>query len=1065
NSYSDLQQSNVGIKSQGLSPGGETQFIKPYIEVAHPGSMKALKEELLLKVSTLMVNEMMFGGSLKDMFQSSVLLNLPEWFISGAALYVAKGWSIEMDDFIRDYITTRKPEKLNRLSGREAALAGQSVWNYIAQQYGRSNISNILNYTRIIRNEEKSISITLGVPFRQVLYNWRAYYIDLDTRVDNNYITLDDDKKLVKNKSNVVFQHVAFNPNHTKLAYTENNRGKYKVIIRDIASGKENVAIKGGYKLINQEINTNLPLVDWVDSATVGIIHTKKGKLWFELYDLNTNSSLPRQLRRFEQVQSMNFSDNGRLLIISAIVKGQNDLFLLSTRRDRVKRLTTDIFDDIDPSFVPNSNTIVFSSNRKNDTLNVASEINFEEVDDNFNLFFYNLDTTSNVLHRVTNTISKDVRPLAKNGNLIYYLSSQRGITNIFKFDIENNLYKQVTNYASSIEDYDIGFGDNYLALSMNEMGHDHIFLLKDFDTEQEIFTPGTPRKQYLQAREFKERRAKKVDNNVTIQQIVESRLKEKEQLDKEPQAIKGEDQVEGRELPRDTIPERASPKADTLIVSDSLGLVSQDIAFLEDTTSTTSVKDTTKQVEPDQKEEAEEEEEIIDTDNYVIEGEVVEEEKTQPEKEKVINTDDYTFETDIIEQEQNRTNSFLNQYRKLRQRSEISGPYPYSPRFSARNLVTSFVIDPLRGFGVFLETEMYDMLENHKFEGGVMATTDLRNGDIFAEYSYLKTRLDYSARFERSVILRETGTRLPKYSKNTLQLGVAYPFNNKLRLAVEPFVTLAQYIDLNPVRGTSPPRFAEAVTQEYLGANTELVYDNSIVNGMNIIEGTRAKIQFTHYEGISDKDLSFSNFSVDIRHYQEIHREIVLAGRLFYGSFFGRNPKQYLLGGMDNWLFKKENQEGQNNPLNTDSERIDMDLLFVEYATNLRGFDYATLFGRNVLLFNAELRIPIIRYLASGPITSNFFRNLQFTGFFDIGSSWTGKTPFNEDNTISIREINQGGFEIDIKNFQNPWLYSYGAGLRTMLLGYYVKFDLAWPVEDFRTQDPRLFVTLGYDF
>ena len=89
NSIADLQQSNVGIGNGTFTPGGETQFVKPYIEVANPGSIASLKEELLVKVSALMVNEMMFGGSLKDMFQSAVLLNLPEWFISGAALYVA----------------------------------------------------------------------------------------------------------------------------------------------------------------------------------------------------------------------------------------------------------------------------------------------------------------------------------------------------------------------------------------------------------------------------------------------------------------------------------------------------------------------------------------------------------------------------------------------------------------------------------------------------------------------------------------------------------------------------------------------------------------------------------------------------------------------------------------------------------------------------------------------------------------------------------------------------------------------------------------------------------------
>lgn len=1020
NSVSDLQQSNVGIDQAGVSPGGETQFIRPYIEVAHPGSIGALKEELLVKVSSLMVNEMMFGGSLKDMFQSSVLLNLPEWFISGAALYVAKGWSVEMDDFVRDYIKTKRPERLNRLTGTRAALAGQSVWNYIAQQYGRSNISNILNYTRIIRNQEKSIAITLGVPFEQVMYNWKSYYINIDDRVRENYKEAEEDLKIVKskNKKGKTYQHVAINSTGTKVAYTENERGHYAVIIKDLNTGQEQVALSGGFKRINQDVNYNLPLIDWVDSATVGIIHAKKGQLWFDLYDLNTNSRLPRPLSKFEQVQSMSFSDNGRLLIVSAMVNGQNDLYLLSTRRDRTKRLSFDIYDDIDASFVPNTNTVVFSSNRSSDTLNLDDK-NFDAVSDNFNLFFYNLDTTKNILERVTNTISKDTHPIAFNANTIYYLSDQKGIRNIFKYNRADQIYTQVTNYESSIDDFDIYFQTNDLAFSMNQEGLDYVYYNENFDPSNQIFTPLSPRQQVKQAIEFQARRSEVVKEQLTIQDIVESRLKERED------ALKAEE--------ADT---SSSVAADTVIVVDSLSLVADSLE-----------NDNLAQ-------------ENVNDEN---EGEEIE---PQQEDEEVINTDDYRFETDVIEETRDTRDSFLAQYRKLRKTNSITGPFPYEPRFSAKNLVTSFRIDPLRGFGIFLETEMYDMLENHKFEGGVLATTDLRSGDIFAEYHYLKSRLDYNARFERNVILREMGGNLNKYSKNTIQVGASLPINNKARISVEPFYAFTQYENLNPINGIGgAPQFDESVTENYIGSTAELVYDNSVVNGMNLIEGSRAKVSFTHFEGITDKDQSFSKLKVDLRHYQKIHREIVLATRILYGSYFGRDPKQFLLGGMDNWIFNKENDTGENNPLDREREGNNSDLLFVDYATNLRGFDYATLVGQNTLLLNAELRVPIIRYLASGPISSNFFRNLQFTGFFDIGSAWTGKSPFSEDNTISTERIIQDGFVIDIKTYQNPWLYSYGAGLRTMLLGYYMKFDLAWPVEDFTTKSPRLFVTLGYDF
>ena len=124
NSLSDLRQSNVGLNHNVFNVGGETEFIKPYVEVAHLGTAQEFKDELLFQISDLMINEMMFGGNLKDMFQSSILMNLPDWFVDGASLYVARGWSMEMDDYIRQLMAARKARRATKLAGKEAGIGG-----------------------------------------------------------------------------------------------------------------------------------------------------------------------------------------------------------------------------------------------------------------------------------------------------------------------------------------------------------------------------------------------------------------------------------------------------------------------------------------------------------------------------------------------------------------------------------------------------------------------------------------------------------------------------------------------------------------------------------------------------------------------------------------------------------------------------------------------------------------------------------------------------------------------------------------------------------------------------
>ena len=1037
NSLSDLRQSNVGLNHNVFNVGGETEFIKPYVEVAHLGTAQEFKDELLYQISDLMINEMMFGGNLKDMFQSSILMNLPEWFVEGASRYVAKGWSIDMDDYIRQLMATRKAKRATKLGGKDAELVGQSIWNFIAEKYGKSSVANILNYTRVTRNEEKSILITLGINFRQLLAEWQKFYSDMSTQVGKSYINAADSTSFTRQHNRTTeFTTVKLSPDGKNIAYAENDRGRYIIKVRSVETGKERRVLSGGSKVIKQRVDYRLPLIAWADANTLGVIGGKNGEYVFWLYDFNTKTKIPRDLERFSNIRSFDFSGNGRLVILSADFEGRSDLFLLSAKRDRVRRLTNDMYDDLDPTFIPNTNQIVFSSNRTTDTLRANTKPQFEQLSNNYNLFIYDLDSTKFLLTRVTNTVSKDHSPAAYDDNIFYYLSDQRGIVNLFKYDRSTGIYTQVTNFSSSIKTFDINFDTNTLSMVMNKNMKENIFVERGFNFSRQIFTPATRRKDLQQARVVRERRKTQDDKNMSIKDLLNARLKESQ-----PQR----DSVSDDNLPQ---PVAADSTQATPLRSDSLAVS----------------PDSTIHTLPDS----------LDQETIVASPDSTD--TVQP-KQNVVNTDNYVFEDEVVKQNQ-PSETFLTRYRRAHEKSRITGPFPYESKFSSNNLVTSLVVDPIRGLGISIETQMNDMLENYRFFGGLMTSVDLSNGDFYGEFQYLKSLIDFSARFDRKGIRwpapqeeNAPQRNLYHYSLNKLEIGASLPISDRIRFTVKPFAALARSVDLTEEDYPSAPPIVVPVNNFYAGAKSEIVYDNSVSTGLNLIEGTRGKISFQHWQGLENKELSFSQASIDVRHYQKIYKEIVFAVRGFAGTFFGNSPKKYLLGGMDNWFFNDTKttgttSEGEFNPLGFPAET--QDILFVEFATSLRGFDYANIFGNSVILGNAELRVPLIRALSSGPISSNFLRNMQFIAFYDIGTSWSGKPPFNSENSVSYEEINTGPdkhFNIKLKNYLNPWLYSYGVGMRTVMLGYYMKFDVAWPVENYEVAEPRLHVTLGFDF
>jgi WD40 repeat protein len=536
NSLTDLRQSNIGLNKNIYKTSGETNFIKPYVEVAHLGTTQEFKDELLFKMSELMINEMMYGGNLKDIFQSAILQNLPDWFAQGASLYVAKGWSIEMDDYIRQLIQTRKAKHATKLTGKQAAFVGQSIWNFITEKYGKSSMANILNYTRATRNEEKSIMITLGISFRQLLVEWQRYYSEMEGVVSQSYIEPDDSLHFTRQDNRTTeFTTVKISPDGRNIAYAENDRGRYVVKVRSLENGRERTIISGGSKVIGQRVDYRQPIIAWSDANTLGVIAVKYGQYVFWLYDLNTRTKLPRELEKFSNIRSFDFSGNGRLIIMSADFEGKSDLFLLSTRRDRVKRLTNDLFDDLDPAFIPNSNRVVFSSNRTNDTLRSVSKPEFQQLSNNYNLFIYDLDSTNLRLTRVTNTVSKDIMPVAIDENNFLYLTDQRGIVNLFKFNRSTGIYSQITNFASSIKVYDMNYANNMMAWVTLKNLRENIFISRDFTTNKQVFTPATTRKQLQQARVIREKRKKEEPKTMSVKELLNNRLKEaKDEKDNE---------------------------------------------------------------------------------------------------------------------------------------------------------------------------------------------------------------------------------------------------------------------------------------------------------------------------------------------------------------------------------------------------------------------------------------------------------------------------------------------------------------------------------------------------
>ncbi len=338
------------------------------------------------------------------------------------------------------------------------------------------------------------------------------------TQMADSYTFPEQDNRLRRrNRRGYTYNQAAFSPDGRYLAYSENHDGRYKVKVLDTKKNKTRTVHTSGYQLVEQKPDTKVPLLNWGNNQTLGIIGYERGQNYLWLSDQGTKKKRAVNLRRFNQIKHFDLSSNNRLAIMSADLNGKNDLFMYNPNRNTFKRLTTDIYDDLHPHFMPDGERIVFSSNRPSDSLYFAeqrtNDIDLSEsISDNFNIYLFDPseDAQDSLLTQITKTVSRDMYPSPQDENTIFYLSDQQGVFNLYRHQVQDSLFNQVTNFAVSIQDYDIDFTNNTLAAIMLSDEQDYVFVHDTFDPNQTQFTPKTQRQQAIQAQAVAQRMAKR---------------------------------------------------------------------------------------------------------------------------------------------------------------------------------------------------------------------------------------------------------------------------------------------------------------------------------------------------------------------------------------------------------------------------------------------------------------------------------------------------------------------------------------------------------------------------
>jgi hypothetical protein len=1005
NKLSDFRQSNIGLVTGKADNniGGVTQIDFNKVFIYFEGDYRKLEEQITGAIVRVLINEMIYGTDFKQKVTSSTLINLPDWYIEGLISYFSKGWDFETENRVKDGVLSGKYKKFSRLTGDDARIAGHSFWRYIAEVYGESVIPSILYLTKVNKNSNVGFLYVVGSPLKTLSKDWLQYYKNLYSGSDDLSRIPEDGKLKKRPGKKRVYQQVKVNPNGKYIAYVTNTMGQYKIWIHNLETGKRKKIIKKEYKL-EQIIDYSYPVLAWHPSGRIlTFIAEEKGGLKLYYFTFGEKKLTERNMLYFEKVLDFSFSHDGSLMVLSAIKEGKTDIYVHNIAAGTNHQITNDIATDLNPKFINNSRQIIFSSDRRSDSLSIAeSDRKIAMAKD---LFIFDYATMDDQLMRLSeDSYVNKLKPLEVGRNEFISLSDRNGIINRYYSEFDSTIsfvdttvhyryYAQtepLTNYPRNIVDHDYDRTANLGAEIIFKDGRYYTYV-------REPENPATFTDE-LETTDFRK-------------QLTES-LKTKDSLQN----------IDITEIPIDSV-------------------LNNQLVYQGDTV----VFDASE----------------IDINNYIFEVERLNLYNSKLQ-EKQMNV--------RIVDKLNEEDQKIRIYQKAFYQNYVVSQVDFGFLSESYQAFTGGAVYFNPGINMLMKFGTNDLFEDYKITGGIRIPLDFESSEYLLSFEDLKKQIDRQYIFHRQVYKHYGGDNNTEYIKtitNEVSAVYRYPFNQVKAVLTTVGLRDDRNVYLYDLDITQLTATLEKPDQHKIWAHVkpEFIFDNTRSLGINLLGGTRLKLFAEYYQQVNGEFDNLFVLGADIRNYIVLHRNLIWANRFAASTSMGSSKLIYYLGGVDNWTNFTPNKNPTFIPLSEIRINEDENYAYQAVATNMRGFSQNIRNGNSFALFNSEIRWPVISYLVNRPLSNAFLQNFQVVGFFDIGTAWSGLHPWSGENAYDNDIIRQGPITIEIDADREPIVAGYGFGLRSQLLGYFVRLDWAWGIENMQVLPRIFYFSLCTDF
>lgn len=992
---------NLPTYSEGI--GGVTELFKNRVAIPFTANYRDFRRVIHHELVHAVINDMFYGGSIQSIIQNNIQLRIPLWFNEGLAEYAALGWDTQSDMYVREAILEDNLAPIPYLDGYFAYRGGQSVWDYIAEQYGREKVGEILQRIRLTRSVEASFRRATGLDLKELSERWQkslkeVYYPELAAREDLNEIA----KALITRDDGYYHTSPALSPQGDRIAYVTTRGALFDVYLASAIDGK---VIR---KLINGQNNTQFeslriltPGLTWSPDGKHIAVAVKSGPSdAIAIVDVESARSTHYRIPDLDQILTVAWSPDGKKIAFEGSMGAQGDIFVLDLETRETTNYTNDIFSDHEPAWRGDSKAIVFHSDRgAHVELGRFQADRFNMIDHDYGQHdVYLLELGSPYAERLTfNEIWDDESPkFGPDPDRVLFISDRNGVPNLYEKNLETGIERPLTDVVVGITQVSLSVDGRKAALVSLKEGTPSIYVMNapfERQLDRETLVPNV----------WAQRVTQDTQQKAPALALAPASLVQSNPILRD--ASDGQPYERRREARNGTLASRTPlpPRIDPDDGSEDENLASASPA---DTTAYGSIR--------------------VDFRNYVF--------------------------TDAFEEAQGDVQEVHRARFDPADNVDDEGyhkPRKYKLTFSPDLVYGTAGYDMLYGVQGVTQMLFSDMLGNHQIFVATNLLIDLRNSDYIIAYSYLPRRVDWTASGFHIARLIPDYNRLTyyRYRYYGAGLSMSYPLDKFRRADLDMNIVGVSQADITNTG-------SQSVSRTLFNPSLTLTKDVTVPGFIYPIGGHRVAVSFSGSPGnVTGEQIRFFTVLGDARAYTSVARGAYsFAVRLSGGTSIGPDQQLFYTSGVQNWI--NRGFDATNGFPITDIS----DFIFATPVLPLRGYDINARNGSSFGLFNAEFRFPLIAALLPGPIPLIPLYNIQGSAFLDAGSIWGGRSTDGEFNLFR-REEDTGRRVFD------DLLVGAGFGLRTILLGYPVRLDFAWPYDGRSFGQRRTYFSIGLDF